>query len=257
MMGILEKIIKAKEEEVELLKKVPFSPPHCYLARREFKAALLSEEIALIGELKKCSPSAGMIREDFHPESLAMEMEEGGAKAISVLTDSKFFCGSLRYLPIVKMRTGLPVLMKDFVIDEFQIELASQMGADAILLIARCLSRDKLAEFLNIAKGKGLDCLVEIFDENDWEKIKELPVEIVGINSRDLRNFQVSFERIQNLRRLLPEEVLIVAESGIKERRQIEELRRVGIRAFLVGEALMKARDIKAKIRELLGDVEG
>lgn len=256
-MGILEEIIKSKKEEVELRKRMPISPPSFTLPCRDFKSALLSRDIALIGELKKCSPSAGVIREDFEPAKLAKEMEEGGASALSLLTDSQFFCGSLGFLPVLKLKTNLPILMKDFIIDEFQIELASQLGADAILLIARCLSREELERFINIAKGKGLQCLVEIHTEDDWEKIRGLPLEMVGINSRDLKDFQVNLERVLQLKSKLPSDLLVVAESGIKEQRQIEELKKAGIRAFLIGEALMRAKDVKNKVKELLGYVEG
>jgi len=256
-MGILEDIIAEKREEIKFLKSVPISFPSFVLPPRDFKSALQFGEISIIGELKKCSPSAGIIREDFVPEILAKEMEEGGAKALSVLTDNKFFCGSLGYIPVVKLKTNLPILMKDFLIDEFQIELASKLGADAVLLIARCLTREEVKRFLEIAREYGMHCLVEIFAEGDWEKIKGLPVEIVGINSRDLRNFNVNFERIIRLKDLLPEDILIVAESGVREREQIERLKDVGIRAVLIGEALMRAKDVKAKLRELMGDVEG
>ena len=253
-MGILEDIIAEKRKEIEFLKSVPISFPSFVLPKRDFKTALQSSEISIIGELKKCSPSAGIIREDFVPEILAKEMEEGGAKALSVLTDSKFFCGSLAYIPLVKQKTNLPILMKDFLIDEFQIELASKLGADAVLLIARCLTREEVKRFLEMAREYGMHCLVEIFDEGDWEKIKGLPVEIVGINSRDLRNFSVNFERIIRLRDLLPENILIVAESGVRERGQIERLKEAGIRAVLIGEALMRAKDVKAKLKELMGE---
>jgi len=256
-MGILEKIIESKREEVEFRKRVPIYFPSSALPRRDFKSALLSRDIALIGELKKCSPSAGLIREDFEPVKLAKEIEEGGAAALSLLTDSKFFCGSLEFLPILKSKTNIPILMKDFIIDESQIQLASDLGADAILLIARCLSREKLAEFLSVAKEKGLQCLMEIHSEEEWEIIKGLPLEMLGINSRDLSDFQVNTQRIIQLKSKLPSDLLVVAESGIKEREQIEELKEAGIRVFLIGEAIMRARDVKNKVRELLGYVKG
>jgi len=256
-MEILERIIQNKREEVEFLKKMPISFPSFTLPRRDFKSALLSRDLALIGELKKCSPSAGVIREDFEPVKLAQEIEEGGASALSVLTDSDFFCGSLGFLPILKLKTDLPLLMKDFIIDEFQIELGDKLGADAILLIARCLSREKLAQFLDIARNKGLQCLVEIHSEEDWDKIKGLPIEMVGINSRDLSNFQVNLERIIKLRDKIPPDMLVIAESGIKGWEDIKELKKAGIRAFLVGEAIMRAKDVKSKVKELLGYAEG
>ncbi len=256
-MGILERILKKKREEIELLKRLPISLSSSTLPRRDFKSALLSQDPALICELKKCSPSVGIIRGDFEPVELAQEMEAGGASALSVLTDKDFFCGSLNFLPMIKSKTNLPILMKDFIIDEFQIELGEKFGADAILLIARCLPQKKLAQFFNIAKEKGLQCLVEIHDREDWEKIKGLPLDMVGINSRDLGNFQVNMERIFQLKEELPPHLLVVAESGIKERGQIEELRKAGIRAFLVGEAIMRAKDVKKKVKELLGYAKG
>ncbi|MBC7328249.1 indole-3-glycerol phosphate synthase TrpC [bacterium] len=256
-MNILEEIIKAKRNEVEYLKSIPLSFPSSPLPPRDFKSTIQSKDIALIGELKKCSPSAGVIREDFNAIELAKEIELGGASALSVLTDYKFFCGSLALLPVIKMETNLPILMKDFLIDEFQIELAEKLGADAILLIARCLTRDEINRFLQFATEKGLQCLVEIHDKADLEKIKNLPIEIVGINSRDLSNFKTNLENVIQLKSELPDDVLIVAESGIKDRRDIETLMNSGIRAFLVGEALMRAENVREKVRELLGDAEG
>lgn len=252
-MKILERILKSKREELEFRKRIPTSFPSFPLPRRDFKSALLAVNVALIGELKKCSPSAGVIRKDFEPVKLAKEMEEGGVSALSVITDSEFFCGSLGFLPIIKLKTNLPILMKDFIIDEFQIDLAERLGADAILLIARCLSHRKLAEFVDKAEKKGLQCLVEIHSKEDLEKIKGLPIEMIGINSRDLSDFKVNLESIIQIKNKITSDLLVVAESGIKERKDIEMLTQVGIKVFLVGEAIMRAKDVRGKVRELLG----
>lgn len=255
-MDMLERILKSKKEEIEFLKRIPLSFPSSPLPRRDFQSALISKDVALIGELKKCSPSAGILRENFEPVRLAKEIEKGGASALSVLTDKEFFCGSLGFVPAVKLKTNLPVLMKDFIIDEFQIELAYRLGADAILLIARCLSKEELEQFFYIAKHMGLQCLVEIHSEGDLEKIKDLPVEMVGINSRDLDNFKVNLETIVELKNKLNPNLIVVAESGIKGRGDIERLRGEGVKAFLVGETIMRAEDVAKKVRELLGYAE-
>lgn len=254
---MLREIIEHKRKEIEKRKKIPL-PPSFFPSRRDFKGALLSAEgVAIIGELKRRSPSKGMLRECFEPCSLAKEMEEGGASALSVLTDERFFGGSLSFLPLLKKHVNLPLLMKDFLIDEFQIEEAHVYGADAVLLIARILTSQEMKRFLVLCEERGIQPLVEIHSEEDWEKIKDLPLEMVGINSRDLETFQVDVERVLKLRELIPQDKLVVAESGIKERKEIERLREAGIKAVLIGEALMRAPDVRAKLRELIGDAKG
>lgn len=254
---MLREIIEHKRKEIEERKKIPLPPPF-FPSRRDFKGALLSAEgVAIIGELKRRSPSKGILRERFEPCSLAKKMEEGGASALSVLTDERFFGGSLSFLPLLKQHVNLPLLMKDFLIDEFQIEEAHVYGADAVLLIARILTPQEMERFLKLCKERGIQPLVEIHSEEDWEKIKDLPLEMVGINSRDLETFQVDVERVLKLRELIPQDKLVIAESGIKGRKEIERLRERGIKAVLIGEALMRAPDIRAKLEELRENAKG
>ena len=226
---------------------------------RDFLAALRhprAGSIALIAEVKKASPSAGVIRPDFDPVRIAMEYEAAGATCLSVLTDGKFFQGSLEHLNQIRGAVKLPLLRKDFIIDERQILEAVQWGADAILLIVAVLSDARLREFHSLAAGAGLAVLVEVHDEAELARALSAGAELVGVNNRNLRTFGVDLsvtERLAARLRAHPRNTLLVAESGIQTRSDVARLAKCGARAILVGESLMKHADIKAKVRELIG----
>ncbi|MEK7275439.1 MAG: indole-3-glycerol phosphate synthase TrpC [Candidatus Desantisbacteria bacterium] len=251
---IKNKIIEVAERKsnvpLEVLKAKSYSLP----LRRGFKEAIAQKgNINLIAEVKKASPSAGVIREDFDPVAIAMEYEEAGAKAISVLTDERFFQGSMNILKTVREYVHIPVLCKDFIIDEYQIYEASAAGADALLLIASCLSIEQINKFIDIAKILQMDCLVETHSMDDVEKVLKTNAMIIGINNRNLRTFIVEPKTTLMLKVLLPHEKIVVSESGISSPEIISIYKNRGINAVLIGEALIRSSNIKAKIRELLG----
>lgn len=257
----LTEIIKHKAIEVsirkgnvslEVLKTKSYSLP----VRRGFKEAIGAVgNINLIAEVKKASPSAGVIRENFDPVAIAMEYEGAGAKAISVLTDEKFFQGSMDILKTVREHVNIPVLCKDFIIDEYQIYEASLAGADALLMIASCLSIEQIQRFLDIAQTLGMDCLLEAHSMDDVEKALQTTAPIIGINNRNLRTFIVEPKTTLMLKVLLPHDKVVVSESGISSPEIVSLYRDKGIHAVLIGEALIRSDDIKAKIQELFGGV--
>ena len=221
---------------------------------RNFREAISSSaEINIIAEIKKSSPSAGIITQNYDPEKLSRIYEENGASAISVLTDKKFFGGDLEDLAKVRKVSSLPILAKEFILDEYQIYEARFLGADAILLIALILSREKLKKYLDLASKLDLECLVEIHEEKEWGKIKDLPLDIVGVNNRNLATLEVDIGMSLNLIKKIPSDKIIVTESGIHSREDIHRLREAGVDAFLVGEVLLKSRDAGKKLRELAG----
>ncbi len=221
---------------------------------RSFGAALKSNtNIRIIAEIKKASPSLGIIRDDFNPVEIARIYEASGAAAISVLTDEKFFQGRLSYLTDVEKSVNLPILRKDFIIDAYQIYEARSAGADAILLIAALLSKEEIQRYLDLAKGMDMDCLVEVHSEAELKKVLQTNAHIIGINNRDLATFKTDLETTLRLRPTIPAEKIVVSESGIKSRADVEKLMKEGVDAILVGETLMKSDDISAKLSELLG----
>jgi len=242
---ILERIVARKREEVAELKRrgIPrLEPPP---GPRGFMAALQarSTEVAIIAEIKKASPSKGVIRADFNPVTIADGYLRGGAAAISVLTDRDFFQGSLDYLARVRDRVPLPVLRKDFLIDPLQVEEAAACGADAILLIAAILEVSRLRELREQAEGLGMDVLVEIHDEEEAEQALMAGARLIGVNNRDLRDFSMDLNTTFRLRRLIPAEIPLVSESGIRDHADILALAEHGVGAALVGETLMRADD--------------
>jgi len=208
-------------------------------------------KIKFIAEVKKASPSAGIIREDFNYLNIAKEYEAGGASAISVLTDKAFFKGDLKYLSEIKKTVNLPVLRKDFIIDPYQIYEAKAAGADLILLIARILTREQIDTFLTLAHKLGMECLVEVHDNDELNTVLETEASIIGINNRNLDTFETNIETTLQLCHLIPEEKIIVSESGIKTRADVLNLEKAGIDAILIGETLMRSQDITQKIKEL------
>ena len=255
---ILEEIVNNKLREVARRKKeVPLSVLKSKVATltpgRSFRKAISSpRKINIIAEIKKSSPSAGKIIKDFSLEGLARIYEENGASALSILTDEKFFGGELQDLSRARKVCSLPILAKEFILDEYQIYEARIKGADAFLLIARILDKERLKSYLDLAGQLNLDCLVEIHTKEDWQKIKEFPFDIIGINNRNLANFKVDLKTSLNLVKKIPSSKTVVSESGIATREDIHKLREVGVDAFLVGEALLRSKDIGGKLRELL-----
>ncbi len=207
----------------------------------------------MIAEVKRSSPSKGLIREDFDPVEIAGLYAKNGASAVSVLTERKFFEGRPAYVPQIRKAVNLPLLRKDFIIDAYQVSETRVLGADALLLIARLLEAGELLEFIGFASELGLAALVEVHDESDVEKALSAGARVVGINNRDLETFRTDLEVSTRLARLVPEGVTIVSESGINSRQDIERLMEAGIHSFLVGESLMREPDIGKKLRELLG----
>lgn len=219
---------------------------------RDFKAALQSPGISLIAEVKKSSPSAGLIAGNLNPASVARQYEAGGASAISVLTESTYFKGEDSDLLSVKDAVNLPVLRKDFIIDPYQIYESRVIGADAILLIAELLSPDKLIEFIEIAHDLELACLVEAHDREELEKTIKSGAKIIGINNRNLKSLKVDISTAGQLIPLIPEGRIKVAESGIKSSIDVKFLYEAGADAILVGETLVRSKNPMEKTRELL-----
>jgi indole-3-glycerol phosphate synthase len=267
MANILDTIVEQKQREVAAL------PPRT-LAVGDLRDALLERDeardfaaalrrpgpgrIALIAEVKKASPSAGVIRPDFDPVRIAREYEAAGANCLSVLTDERFFQGSLDYLRAVRAAVKLPLLRKDFIIDERQILEAIEWGADAVLLIVAILDDARLRHFHELATNAGLAALVEVHDEAELDRALEIGARIVGVNNRNLKTFKVGLATTETLAARLHaqrpgDDILLVAESGIHTRTDVERLARCGARAILVGESLMRHDDIGAKVAELLG----
>ena len=219
-----------------------------------FEQALRKEGLSYICECKKASPSKGLIDEDFHYLQIAKEYEKVGARAISVLTEPEFFLGSDQYLQEIAQEVKIPCLRKDFVVDEYMIYQAKLLGAQAILLIVSLLDTQTLKQYLDLATSLGLSCLVEAHDEVEIKQAIEVGAKIIGVNNRNLRNFQVNVENTLNLRQAIPKEILMVAESGIQNRSDIALLEKAQIDAVLIGETLMKASDRQAKMAELRGE---
>ena len=207
--------------------------------------------IKFIAEVKKASPSAGIIREDFNYIDIAKEYESGGASAISVLTDKEFFKGDIKYLSEIKETVSLPALRKDFIIDPYQIYEARAASADLVLLIARILTKEEIDAFLALSHKLGMECLVEVHDNDELEKVLETEAVIIGINNRNLDTFETNLDTTLQLYHRIPDGKIVVSESGIKTRADVLVLEEAGIDAILIGETLMRSRDIFQKIKEL------
>lgn len=252
---ILDTIVSQKKKEVALLKAHGVSRPEMDVdPPRGFMQALTqSSEIAVIAEVKKGSPSKGIISPDFNPTAIASSYEKGGADAVSVLTDEKFFYGSLDYIPLVRQEIQLPVIRKDFIIHELQIEEAGNYGADAILLIAAILDQNQIRDYLQMSTELGMDALVEVHDEKELEKSLIAGSRLIGINNRDLRDFTVDLKTTIRLRREIPDSIPVVSESGIKSREDMKMLEDESIAAALIGETFMRSGDREAALREIRG----
>jgi indole-3-glycerol phosphate synthase len=222
-------------------------------APRGFRRALLGRGPRVIAELKRRSPSKGEIRPDFDPVAIALAYQSGGAAALSVLTDERYFGGSLAVLEAVRAATALPLLRKDFVIDAYQIDEARVAGADAVLLIVAALAPGALAPLYEYARSLGLDVLVEVHDEAELDIAKGIGADLIGINNRDLETFVTDLAVTERLAKRVPQGALVVAESGIFGPEDVARLARAGASAFLVGESLMREADPGLALRRLLG----
>jgi indole-3-glycerol phosphate synthase len=260
-LTILDDIVEEKKREVARLPKRAISAAELKAAlearggARDFMAALRRPKrgpVALIAEVKKASPSAGDICKDFDPVRIAREYEAAGASCLSVLTDQKYFKGSLEYLRQIRLAVQLPLLRKDFVIDARQILEAIEWGADAILLIVAILTDEHLKEFHTLAAEAGLAALVEAHDERELDRALQMGATLIGVNNRNLKTFEVNLATTERLATRLNRGQLLVAESGIHTRADVERLAKCGAKAILVGESLMKHADIGGKVRELL-----
>jgi indole-3-glycerol phosphate synthase len=260
-LSVLDRIVEATREEVERRREaVPLARLEAALAdrpeSRPFQEALTRPGISVIAEHKRRSPSAGVIREDVEAVELVQAYERGGAAALSILTEPFHFGGSLDDLRAARAATELPVLRKDFIVDPYQLYESAAAGADAILLIVAALAADALGELHREAWALDLDVLVEVHDETELEAALEVEAEVIGINNRDLSDFSVDIERTYELLSGIPTGKTVVSESGFSTREQLDELDRVGVDAVLIGETLMRARDVEAACRELTGGGE-
>ena len=255
---IISKIIEEKRRVIEEAKRVR---PMDELIKEAKNACVKSSfrknvsrphHINLIAEIKKTSPSKGILRGDFNPSKIAVTYQASGASAISVLTDERFFEGKLEYIKKIKESVSLPVLRKDFIIDEYQIYETAVAGADALLLITELLSSNEIVGFHELATSLGLDVLTEVHNEEDVEKAIAADASIIGINNRDLHTFRVDLSVTQKLIRLLPQNKIKVAESGIRSHEDVMFLKSLGVNAVLIGEAFMEAQDIASKVREIM-----
>lgn len=260
-MSILDEIVEQKKLETAKLQPQAGKLKQAAAARKEFRdfAGALRRDngIALIAEIKKASPSAGVIRENFDAIQIARDYEAGGASALSILTDKRFFQGRLEYLQQIRDAVKLPLLRKDFVINELQIYESAGRGADAVLLIVSILDDAQLKGFRELAAQLHLASLVEVHDEAELDRALASGAEIIGVNNRDLRDFSVSLATTEKLtaklRRGMCGKYTIVAESGIHARGDVERIAKAGANAILVGESLMRSGDVDSKVRELLG----
>lgn len=257
---ILEKILAYKRKKVEEEKKeVPLEKLLSVMEKcgeaRDFKYPFQNNRgiLGIIAEIKKASPSRGVIREDFDPVEIARCYEKNRVEAISVLTEDGFFRGDTGYLTGIRKMTSVPLLRKDFIIDPYQIYQSKVLGADAVLLIAAALTGRELASFLEIAAEIGLHCLVEVHDRYELETVLETGAEIIGINNRDLRTFKTSLTITEKLIKHIPRNKIVISESGIKSREDMLYLQDLGVDGVLIGESLMKAESMDEKLRELRG----
>jgi indole-3-glycerol phosphate synthase len=255
---ILERIAQAKRAEVASLKEVTPLPQlqaamEGLPPTRDFRRAINGNPCAIIAEVKRSSPSKGRIRKDFEHLRIATIYQEHGAQAVSILTDEQFFEGKGHYLTDIKKIIALPLLRKDFIIDSYQIYETRVIGGDAVLLIASLLSEGQLREFIQLSERLGLAPLVEVHTAEELGKALAAGAEIIGINNRDLKTFSVDVSTTVHLAPAIPRDKIVVTESGINTRGDIELLMAAGIHAFLIGEALMRATDIGKKLEELLG----
>lgn len=263
MATILDTIVADKRLQVARLKKEGIHLPQGFSRetvpqKRPFTAGLVADDgVAIIAEVKKASPSKGVICADFRPVDIALNYEKNGASAISVLTDENFFQGSLHYMMEVRRASSLPVLRKDFIVDEIQIREAAAHGADAILLIVAILDPVELQEYLHQAKELGLEVLVEVHDEAETEIALKAKSPLLGVNNRNLKDFTVDINTTLRLKKMVGDETPVVSESGLSTAAHIAELRAHGVAAALVGESLMRAGENSDLLKAFRGVAHG
>ena len=254
---ILDEIVEWKR--IEIAQNRSTRPLHVVQAEaetaptpRDLAAALRAPGVSLIAEIKRASPSRGLLRPDLDPAALAHEYAANGAAAISVLTDARYFQGGLEDLHTVRRTVGLPVLRKDFVLDAYQGFEARAAGADAVLLIVATLADTDLSSLYRLTRELGMSALVEVHNETELARAQALQARVVGINNRDLSSLKIDISRTLTLKKRLPEERVIISESGIKDRRDIRRLADAGVRCFLIGESLLREENPGAAVEELL-----
>jgi len=257
---ILKKIINRKQDEIaDAMKQVPLdtviqqvkdaSPVRGFVS--SIKDKIKAGKAAVISEIKKASPSKGVLRENFNPAEIAMSYEKGGACCLSVLTDIDFFQGSIAYLKQARASCALPVLRKDFMIDPYQVYEARAMGADCILLIVACLQDEQMRMLSDLAQKLGMDVLIEVHDAEELERALKIPLPMIGINNRNLRTFETSLQTTLNLMQQVKDDRIIVTESGILQPEDVRLMQDNNVNAFLVGEAFMRADDPGEKLAGL------
>ncbi len=256
---ILDQILRHRRDDVEQAKRSvsveQLREQESYRApRRGFRAALANSPRAIIAEVKKASPSKGVIRADFHPVEIARSYAGAGASAISVLTEERHFQGSLEFLRAIRAAVSLPLLRKDFLFDAYQVHEAKAWGADAVLLIVAALEDGPLRDLMGLAREIGLDVLVEVHDEHEVERARAVGADLIGINNRDLRSFVTTLATTEQLAPLCGDDALVVSESGINTPEDIRRLERIGVHTFLIGESLMRETDPGVKLRQLLAE---
>lgn len=262
---ILQRIVSDRRKAVAALKQsqpLDLSPDlvrqRAGKACRDLKQAVTrGEGLGIIAEVKQASPSKGMIRRDFDPLAIAREYEANGAAAISVLTEPEYFFGRDEYLTEISADTAIPVLRKDFIIDPYQIVQSKLLGADCILLIAAVLSDSELASFLKLAGELDLQCLVEVHSREELERVLKTDADLIGINNRNLHTFETNLQTTLDLAPLIPEDKVVISESGIHTRADLLLLKDAGVDGVLIGESLMRAPDIALKLKELRGELGG
>ena len=259
MISILKKIVDQKWKDIESSKATVSIEQlreelHQTAPPRDFLAALNNRAgVSLIAEVKRASPSKGLIREDFDPVKIAMEYESNGASCISVLTDEHFFQGHLDYLRDIRSAVQIPVLRKDFILDPYQVIEARVAGSDAVLLIAECLSETMLCQLHDLIVELGMTPLVELYEAENLPAVLKSGAKLIGVNNRDLRTFEVDLKHTIRMREKLPADCTVVGESGIFTAEDVRQLADAGIDAMLVGESLMRSADIGQAVRNLLG----
>ena len=258
-MTILEQLAEYARERVERAKEKTSEEEIKSLAYRlpkgdfAFEKALKKQGLSFICECKKASPSKGLIAEEFPYVEIAKAYEDAGADCISVLTEPKWFLGKDEYLKEIVQKVSVPCLRKDFTVDEYMIYEAKLLGASAVLLICAILSEEQIADYIKVCNSLGISALVEVHNEQEIKTAINAGARMIGVNNRNLKDFTVDTENSRRLRSFVPEDILFVAESGVKTRADIEALQEIGVDAVLIGEALMKASDKKAKLQELRG----
>ena len=256
-LNILKRIVEAKSARLEDRKRLlPLEAIEEMIERRaksyDFAGAIGNKPVRIIAEVKKSSPSAGLLCSDFVPAHLARKYAETGAAAVSILTEEDYFGGRIGDMVSVRSELEIPLLRKDFIWDRYQVYESAAFGADALLLIAALLSQQRMNELMDLSHNLGMDCLVETHNEKELEMALKADAYIIGINNRDLDSFRVDFDTTRRLRTMIPDGKIVVSESGIRTRADVQQLKTLGVHAVLVGEVLVTTKSVEEKMRELI-----